>query len=303
MPRYRFQGPNGEKYFVDAPEGTPRENIIAFAEANIGYAPPPEAAPAAPPRSHETSFLRDTAGSVISGVGQLLELPAQLYGLATGDFETSVGDFAKSITDYGEEMKSVGLRERQAAADARIAEADKEGFWSGVGTGLSEYLSDPRLLASGVAETIPSLFGTVGAGALTSTVTKKVLRKELAEQAATRAAQIAAASQTGATARIGLTAAERAVQRAAMAGGVGFGAVQQGADVGTDAYVRAMETPDEVWAQNPDFMARVGAGEDLVAAQGFVAVQDRRGALGGVAVFVQVRRDGGHARDGEIECG
>ena len=29
--------------------------------------------------------------------------------------------------------------------------ADKEGFFSGLGTGISEYLSDPRLLASGVA--------------------------------------------------------------------------------------------------------------------------------------------------------
>jgi len=38
--------------------------------------------------------------------------------------------------------------------------------------------------------------------------------------------------------------------------------VQQGADVGTDAYVRAMETPDAVWSQNPEFLARVQAGED-----------------------------------------
>jgi hypothetical protein len=52
------------------------------------------------------------------------------------------------------------------------------------------------------------------------------------------------------------------VQRSALTGGVGFGAVQQGADVGTDAYVRAMETPDAVWLQNPEFTGRVQAGED-----------------------------------------
>lgn len=283
MGRYRVQGPDGRIHVIDAPSGASPQEVLAYAEASIGYAPPPEAAPAAAPRSRETSFLRDTAGSVISGVGQLLELPAQLYGLATGDFETAVGDFAKSVTDYGESVKSEGLRTRQEEADARIAAADKEGFFSGVKAGLGEYLSDPALLASGVAETIPSLFGTVGAGALASTAAKKVLRKELAEQAATRAAQVAAAAESGSLAKIGLTAAERAVQRAATAGGVGFGAVQQGADVGTDAYVRAMETPDEVWAQNADFMARVGAGEDPEAVKSDMALDVARAAAAGGA--------------------
>ena len=285
MGRYRVQGPDGRIHVIDAPAGASPQEVLAYAEANIGYAPPPEAAPAAPPRSRETSFLRDTAGSVISGVGQLLELPAQLYGLATGDFETAVGDLAKSVTDYGESVKSEGLRTRQEEANARIAAADKEGFFSGVKAGLGEYLSDPALLASGVAETIPSLFGTVGAGALASTAAKKVLRKELAEQAATRAAQVAASAESGSLANIGLTAAERAVQRAATTGGVGFGAVQQGADVGTDAYVRAMETPDEVWAQNPDFMARVGAGEDPEAVKSDMALDVARiAAAGGAGV-------------------
>jgi len=264
MPRYRFQGPNGEKYYVDAPEGTPRENILAFAEANISTAAPRPRAAAPKPQANinDTNFLKDTAASVISGVGQLLELPGQVYGLATGDFKTAIGDMASSVTKYGEDMKSPGLKAREEAAQARIDKADKEGFFSGLGTGISEYLSDPRLLASGVAETIPSLFGTAGAGALVSTGAKKVLGRELAEQAAKRAALAATPTAAGTTVKLGQTAAERTVQRAALTGGVGFGAVQQGADVGTDAYVRAMETPDAVWSQNPEFMGRVQAGED-----------------------------------------
>ena len=266
MGRYRVQGPDGRIHVIDAPAGASPQEILAFAEANIGYAPPAPAAAAAPAQPKETNFLKDTAGSVISGVGQLLGLPAQLYGLATGDFETPVGDFAKSITDYGESVKSEGMRDLQAGASARIAEADKEGFWSGVQAGLGEYLSDPRLLAAGVAETIPSLFGTVGTGALASGVAKKVLRRELAEQATAKAAQAA-------------------VQRAATVGGVGFGAVQQGADVGTDAYVRAMEAPDEVWVQNPDFTARVSAGEDPEAVKADMALDVARMAgLGGAGI-------------------
>jgi hypothetical protein len=289
MPRYRFQGPNGEKYYVDAPEGTPRENIIAFAEANIGNAPPPRAAAPKPKADiNDTNFLKDTAASVISGVGQLLELPSQVYGLATGDFKTAIGDMASSVTKYGEDMKSPGLKARAEAAQQRIDKADKEGFFSGLGTGISEYLSDPRLLASGVAETIPSLFGTAGAGAVVSTGAKKILGRELAEQAAKRAALAATPTAAGTTINLGATAAERAVQRAALTGGVGFGAVQQGADVGTDAYVRAMETPDAVWQQNQEFMGRVQAGEDPTQVKEDMALNVARQsaiAAGGVSAL------------------
>jgi hypothetical protein len=290
MPRYRFQGPNGEKYYVDAPEGTPRENIIAFAEANISTAAPPPRAAAPKPKAdiNDTNFLKDTAASVISGVGQLLELPAQVYGLATGDFKTAIGDMASSVTKYGEDMKSPGLKARAEAAQQRIDKADKEGFFSGLGTGISEYLSDPRLLASGVAETIPSLFGTAGAGAVVSTGAKKILGRELAEQAAKRATLAATPTAAGTTINLGATAAERAVQRAALTGGVGFGAVQQGADVGTDAYVRAMETPDAVWSQNQEFTGRVQAGEDPTQVKEDMALSVARQsaiAAGGVSAL------------------
>ena len=263
MGKYRVQGPDGRVYVVEAPDGASQQQILAFAETNIGLAPPHRAAAPKPKADiNDTNFLKDTAASVISGVGQLLELPSQVYGLATGDFKTAIGDMASSVTKYGEDMKSPGLKARAEAAQQRIDKADKEGFFSGLGTGISEYLSDPRLLASGVAETIPSLFGTAGTGALVSTGAKKILGRELAEQAAKRAALAATPTAAGTTINLGATAAEKAVQRAAMTGGVGFGAVQQGADVGTDAYVRAMETPDAVWLQNPEFTGRVQAGED-----------------------------------------
>jgi len=167
-----------ERYYADVP--------VDQYYKQIGV--PAPKAPKPKPDINDTNFLKDTAASVISGVGQLLELPSQVYGLATGDFKTVIGDMASSVTKYGEDMKSPGLKARQQAAQERIDKADKEGFFSGLGTGITEYLSDPRLLASGVAETLPSLIGTAGAGALASTGAKKILGRELAEQAATRAA-------------------------------------------------------------------------------------------------------------------
>jgi hypothetical protein len=267
-----------KKYYADAP--------VDQYYKQIGLSPPQAPKPKAD--INDTNFLKDTAASVISGVGQLLELPAQVYGLATGDFKTTIGDMASSVTKYGEDMKSPGLKARAAAAQQRIDKADKEGFFSGLGTGISEYLSDPRLLASGVAETIPSLFGTAGAGAVVSTGAKKILGRELAEQAAKRATLAATPTAAGTTINLGATAAERAVQRAALTGGVGFGAVQQGADVGTDAYVRAMQTPDAVWSQNQEFTGRVQAGEDPTQVKEDMALSVARQsaiAAGGVSAL------------------
>jgi hypothetical protein len=267
-----------QKYYADAPVDQYYKQIGLSAP----QAPKPKA------NINDTNFLKDTAASVISGVGQLLELPAQVYGLATGDFKTTIGDMASSVTKYGEDMKSPGLKARAEAAQQRIDKADKEGFFSGLGTGISEYLSDPRLLASGVAETIPSLFGTAGAGAVVSTGAKKILGRELAEQAAKRATLAATPTAAGTTINLGATAAERAVQRAALTGGVGFGAVQQGADVGTDAYVRAMQTPDTVWSQNPEFTGRVQAGEDPTQVKEDMALSVARQsavAAGGVSAL------------------
>ena len=267
-----------QKYYADAPVDQYYKQIGLSAP----QAPKPKA------NINDTNFLKDTAASVISGVGQLLELPAQVYGLATGDFKTTIGDMAHSVTQYGEDMKSPGLKARAEAAQQRIDKADKEGFFSGLGTGISEYLSDPRLLASGVAETIPSLFGTAGAGAVVSTGAKKILGRELAEQAAKRATLAATPTAAGTTINLGQTAAERAVQRAALTGGVGFGAVQQGADVGTDAYVRAMQTPDAVWSQNQEFTGRVQAGEDPTQVKEDMALSVARQsaiAAGGVSAL------------------
>jgi hypothetical protein len=267
-----------ERYYADVPVDQYYKQIGLPAP----QAPKPKA------DINDTNFLKDTAASVISGVGQLLELPAQVYGLATGDFKTTIGDMASSVTKYGEDMKSPGLKARAEAAQQRIDKADKEGFFSGLGTGISEYLSDPRLLASGVAETIPSLFGTAGAGAVVSTGAKKILGRELAEQAAKRATLAATPTAAGTTINLGATAAERAVQRAALTGGVGFGAVQQGADVGTDAYVRAMQTPDAVWSQNQEFTGRVQAGEDPTQVKEDMALSVARQsavAAGGVSAL------------------
>ena len=229
----------GKTYEVDAPDAN-----TAWMWANQYHNEPLEQTPPAVPQKKpeaKTSLVRDVPGALIAGTGQLAELPGQLYGLATGDFDTPLARATHGITEFGQGLKSEGLRQKEAAAQQRIDAAGEKGFLSGAITGAKEYLTDPALLTSGILQTAPSLIGTMGGGALAekgAQVGIKVLAKDMAEGAAKKVAE-----------------------RAAVAGGVGFGAVQQGADVGSNAYTTALSIPQESWDKNPEFKQRVQSGE------------------------------------------
>ena len=221
---------------VRFPDNMSAPEIDAVIRSGFKSAPAPKPAETMDP--NETSLLRDVPAALISGVGQLLELPAQVYGLATGDFDTAYGKAMKTVSDFGQGLKSEGLKERERRASEKIAEAGKEGIGSEALTAAKEYLTDPRLLLGTVLESAPSLVGSLGAGTVAAKGTQV-------------AAKLAARE-----------ASEAALRKAAVRGAVAFGATQQGADVGTDAYVTAMKEPEKVWEKNPDYKARVAAGED-----------------------------------------
>lgn len=154
-----------------------------------------------PPQSKERTFgeaATDVGAGLVGGAGKLIQLPGQLYGLATGDFsETGTLGLGKRIEKAGEEMKSEGLKAREQERAAKIAEAEKKGQLSAFGTALGETLKDPGLLINFLAEQAPQLLVPFGAAKVGSALT-----------------------------------AGRAGVRAA----VGAGAVQQGADIGSGSY-------------------------------------------------------------------
>jgi hypothetical protein len=150
---------------------------------------------------------KDIGAGVVGGIGSLVQLPGQLYGLATGDFsKTGALGAGENISQFAEEMKSAGLKAREAERAKKIAESAKEGQLSAFGTALGETLKDPGLLVNFLAQQAPQLL-----------------------------VPFAAARGVGAVAK-GLGAAEAAAGKAAVAGAVGAGGVQQGADVGSGAY-------------------------------------------------------------------
>ena len=202
MPTYEIAAPDGKTYEIEGPAGATKQQVIA---AIIAKNPS-----AGQPPSRERTFgeaAKDIGAGVVGGIGSLVQLPGQLYGLATGDFSrTGALGAGEQISQYGEEMKSAGLKIREADRARKIAESAKEGQLSAFGTALGETVKDPALLLSFLAEQAPQLLVPFGA-----------------------------ARGVGMAAK-GLGAAEAAAGKAAVAGAVGAGGVQQGSDVGAGAY-------------------------------------------------------------------
>jgi hypothetical protein len=187
-------------------KGTPDFETVASAYRSLRTAPAPQ--PTAPSRERTYGeAAKDIGAGVVSGIGSLVQLPGQLYGLATGDFsKTGALGAGEEISKFGEEMKSAGLKAREAERAKKVAESAKEGQFQAFGTALGETVKDPALLLSFIAEQAPQLLVPFGA-----------------------------ARGVGMAAR-GLGAGEAAVGKAAVSGAVGAGGVQQGADVGAGAY-------------------------------------------------------------------
>jgi hypothetical protein len=182
-----------------------QKNFDTSAAIKAGYSPSELigylGGSAKPAPSKERTFgeaAADVGAGLVGGAGKLIQLPGQLYGLATGDFsETGSLGLGKKIEQAGEEMKSAGLKAREQERAEKIAEAEKKGQFSAFGTALGETLKDPGLLLNFLAEQAPQLLVPFGAARVGSALT---------------------------AGRAGTSAA------------IGAGAVQQGADIGSGSY-------------------------------------------------------------------
>jgi hypothetical protein len=219
----------------------------------------------------------DIGASAVSGLGSLAQLPGQAYGLATGDFDTGILQGAKKLSKFGEGLKSEGLQARQAQRDIKVADAEKNGQLSAFGTSFAETVKDPALFTSFLAEQIPQLFvpgsAAMGAGRMAFA---KAVAAGATEKAATAAAVAA-----------GTTAAKAA------------GAVQQGADVGAQAYediygrlLKQGKSKEEAAAQTIGLARATGASGAALSwlAQGLPGAQTLEKALAGGATKSGVAR-------------
>jgi hypothetical protein len=143
--------------------------------------------------------IKDVGAGLVSGAGALAQLPGQLYGLATGEFsDTGLTKVGRQLRETGEGMKSEELKRLEAERAAKIKEAGKEGELSAGITAFKETIANPALLSNFIAEQAPNL---------------------LPGLAVARGLSLAGAGA-----------------RTAVAGAVGTGATQQGADIGAETF-------------------------------------------------------------------
>jgi hypothetical protein len=167
--------------------------------------------------------VKDVGAGLVGGLGSLVQLPGQVYGLATGDFsKTGLLGAGERLSEYGEEMKSEGLKAREAQRAKVVEEASKEGQFAAFKAALGETITDPGLLAGFLAEQAPQIIPMILAGGGAGYIAKRGV--------------MSAAAARGAA----VEAAERLAQKKALQAGttaaVQTGAVMQGADIGAGSY-------------------------------------------------------------------
>ena len=205
--------PNGRS--IEFPDTVSREEAARVIQRQF-----PELA--SKERTYGEAFS-DIGAAGLGGIGSLVQLPGQLYGLATGDFsKTGALGAGQELEEYAKGLKSKGLLAREAARDVAMQNAEKQGQFQAFKTAIGQTVSDPALLSTFLAEQLPQIIPAALTGGTTAALTSgNVLAK-----AATR--------------QISKEAAEKVAQREAIRAGttaaVGTGAVQQGADIGAGTY-------------------------------------------------------------------
>jgi hypothetical protein len=203
-------------YSIRLPDGTLVQNIPDEVTPEAAKARILKSRPDLAPKERSlTEAVTDIGAGAVSGLGSLVQLPGQLYGLATGNMEkTGALGLGEDIQKYGEEMKSSGLKAREAARSRKVEEAEKRGQGAAFLTSFAETIKDPALLSSFLAEQVPQL---VVPGAAAGAAGRSVLKR-------------------GVIAGLEEAAAKEAAIKAGTSAAVRAGAVQQGADVGSQAY-------------------------------------------------------------------
>jgi hypothetical protein len=216
MPTYQVDVGN-KTYEVDAPDPN-----TAWQWANFTHSKAPKEPVASKERTFGEAFT-DIGAAGLSGIGSLVQLPGQLYGLATGDFsKTGTLGAGQELEEYAKGLKSKGLLAREAARDVAVQNAEKQGQFQAFKTAIGQTISDPALMSTFLAEQLPQIIPAALTGGATAAATSgNVLAKAAARQISKEAAE---------------KVAKREAIRAGTTAAIGTGAVQQGADIGAGTY-------------------------------------------------------------------
>lgn len=226
---------------------------------------------APPPIPNRTmgEAISDTGRSVMSGMAGLVKTGGDLYGLASGDMNNPVGTVAKDAQEYWADGQSPALKakiaQRKTDIDASPSLIGK------FGTAIKDTVTDPALLGDTVFSNVSTLVPGMVAGRVV--------------QGAMTARALAAAG--GVLSDAAAAAVGQSIAKVATGVAVGTSAVQQGADVSSQAYDDSMQKTAAQLSTNPEFVKRVQNGEpprDVAVSLGLSAA--RAAFLPAVAISV-----------------
>jgi hypothetical protein len=147
---------------------------------------------------------------------------------------------------------AIDTRQSEALQQSKQELADTEGFWASAG----KVVTDPRLLGNFLAEQVPNLAlagaGTAAAGGRAATAAGAQALERAMATGLSRSAATAVAKKAG----------EQASRQAASRFAVASNTTMETGAATNQAYLDALNQPDQVWQANEDYQRRVAGGED-----------------------------------------
>lgn len=203
--------------------------------------------------------IADTGLQLVAGSTQFAKNAGDIYGLATGNMENPVSEVMGKATDFYREKYSPELKVAQENKQKAVSQVDGE--WDKFLVNTVENLSDPKMIMSTVVESLPSMIAAAGVGGVTS----KLLQLPT---------------------MMGVNVA------------LGVGAVQQGADMGAEAYERINNLDKKLIQEMPEYKEAIESGKTPEEAQKSIALNISRvvaGVSGGLSLALNKGLPGGAA--------
>jgi len=247
----------------------------------------------------DTSLFRDIGGSLVGGLGSLVELGGTGIGLATGDPENILTKAGGGIRDFARDtIQSEGFRQQREEVEQRLAELGDKALGEQISGTLGELFTNPYYLLNLGVEQAPQLLGGAGAGLAARTAIRSAAKKKFAKEkqipSLTKEQKQEYNKILNSKKKKGdkLSPEKRAEAYldsvtkkfdagdignvAAVRTGIGASGALQGADVAKNTYDEIMQLPPETLIEYPEYQELLNQGLSGEEAQKEIATRQAR---------------------------
>ena len=166
MPKYIVTAADGKEYNVNAPEGTPQEDIVRYVQKQLGYEPAP--APAETPEEEDVFAKYKPQRGAFDAFGSGVSRGFTRLGSTFGDVLPALGASALGFDDYAKRQM-----EEAAATEEQLRRTNRAQF---------ESLSDVKgpgdwlpFVAETIGEQVPNLLTSLIPGGVGATVGRRAV--------------------------------------------------------------------------------------------------------------------------------